>query len=90
MASQASAGPSTVVLVVSPSDHPSANDLERARELMSTLRTSHYDVYFAYASQDLTEFQNVNNEYLDYSEMFLSVRLLFDKLFYIMVILKGN
>lgn len=40
---------------------------------MSSLRTSYFDVYFAYLAQDLTDFQNINNEYLDYSEMFLSV-----------------
>lgn len=70
----ASAGPSTVVLIISPSDRPSTADIERARELMSSLRMTYFDVYFAYAAQDLTEFQNINNEYLDYSEIFLTVR----------------
>lgn len=70
----ASAGPSTVVLIISPSDRPSTADIERARELMNSLRTTYFDVYFAYTAQDLTEFQNINNEYLDYSELFLTVR----------------
>ncbi|XP_049877861.1 uncharacterized protein LOC126375058 [Pectinophora gossypiella] len=69
---QASAGPSTVVLIVSPSDRPSSVDLERARELMNTFRTTYFDVYFAYLAQDTTDFQNINNEYLDYSELFLT------------------
>ncbi|XP_026319841.1 uncharacterized protein LOC113230229 isoform X1 [Hyposmocoma kahamanoa] len=69
----ASAGPSTVVLIISPSDRPSVADIEAARELMNSLRMSYFDVYFAYTAQDLTEFQNINNEYLDYSELFLAV-----------------
>ncbi|XP_073958297.1 uncharacterized protein [Choristoneura fumiferana] len=67
-----SAAISTVVLVVSPSDRPSANEVERARELMHSLKTSYFDIYFAYASQELGPFQNINNEYMDYSELFLS------------------
>ncbi|XP_047985605.1 uncharacterized protein LOC125225796 isoform X2 [Leguminivora glycinivorella] len=62
---------STVVLIISPSDRPSANDIERARELMHSLRSSFFDIYFAYASTDLVPFQNINNEYMDYSEIFL-------------------
>ncbi|KAJ0182570.1 hypothetical protein K1T71_001939 [Dendrolimus kikuchii] len=68
----ASAGPSTMVLIISPSDRPSSTELDRVRELMTTLRSSYFDVYFAYVAQDLTDFQNINNEYLDYSELFLS------------------
>ncbi|XP_041975439.1 uncharacterized protein LOC121730463 [Aricia agestis] len=68
-----SAGHSTVVLIVSPTDRPSSVELERARQLMASLRTSFFDVYFTYIAQDLTDFQNVNNEYLDYSEIFLQV-----------------
>lgn len=68
-----SAGPSTVVLIVSPSDRPSSADIDRARTLMSTLRTSYFDVYFAYVAEDTTDFQNINNEYLDYSELFMTV-----------------
>lgn len=79
---RASAGPSTVVLVVSPSDRPSTADIERARERMNTLRTTYFDVYFAYTSTDLTEFQNINNEYLDYSELFLTVSILLFVYFY--------
>ncbi|KAI5640520.1 hypothetical protein NE865_07065 [Phthorimaea operculella] len=66
------AGPATVVLVISPSDRLSSTDIERARSLMNTLRATYYDVYFAYAAPDLTDFQNINIEYLDYSEMFLT------------------
>lgn len=73
IANNASAGPSTVVLLVSPSDRPSTTEMERARELMSSLRTSYFDVYFAYVAEDLSDFQNINNEYLDYSELFLTV-----------------
>lgn len=73
----ASAGPSTVVLIISPSNRPSAADIERARELMNSLRMTYYDVYFAYTAQDLTEFQNINTEYLDYSELFFTVRNLY-------------
>lgn len=71
---KASATPSTVVLIISPSDRPSTADLERARSLMSSLRASFYDLYFVYASQFLSDYQDINNEYLDYSEMFLQVR----------------
>ncbi|KAL0851229.1 hypothetical protein ABMA28_007073 [Loxostege sticticalis] len=69
--SLASAGPSTMILIVSPSDRPSGVELQRATELMHSLRKSFFDVYFAYAARDLTDFQNINNEYLDYSELFL-------------------
>ncbi|KAG6457705.1 hypothetical protein O3G_MSEX010456 [Manduca sexta] len=69
-----SAGPSTVVLIISPSDRPSATELERSRTLMSTLRSSYFDVYFAYVAQDVGDFQNINNEYLDYSELFITAR----------------
>lgn len=71
--SLASAGPSTMILIVSPSDRPSGVELQRATELMHSLRKSFFDVYFAYAARDLTDFQNINNEYLDYSELFLQV-----------------
>nr|XP_037867185.1 uncharacterized protein LOC101741587 isoform X1 [Bombyx mori] len=70
--SQASAGVSTVVLVISPSDRPSSTEMERARSLMSTLRNSFFDVYFSYVARDVTDFQNINNEYLDYSELFVT------------------
>ncbi|KAJ8735515.1 hypothetical protein PYW07_007135 [Mythimna separata] len=71
IANNASAGPSTVVLLVSPTDRPSAPELERARELMTSLRTTYFDVYFAYVAEDVSDFQNINNEYLDYSELFV-------------------
>ncbi|KAJ8736411.1 hypothetical protein PYW08_007067 [Mythimna loreyi] len=71
IANNASAGPSTVVLVVSPSDRPSATEMDRARELMASLRTTYFDVYFTYVAEDLSDFQNINNEYLDYSELFV-------------------
>ncbi|XP_072936696.1 uncharacterized protein [Epargyreus clarus] len=66
----ASAGHSTLVLIMSPSDRPSTTELDRARDLMTSLRNSFFDVYFAYAAQELSDFQNIN-EYLDYSEIFL-------------------
>ncbi|XP_063821116.1 uncharacterized protein LOC135071258 [Ostrinia nubilalis] len=69
---QVSAGPSTMMLIISPSDRPSGTELERATDLMHSLRTSFFDVYFVYAARDLTDFQNINNEYLDYSELFLA------------------
>ncbi|RVE41787.1 hypothetical protein evm_013556 [Chilo suppressalis] len=72
-ARNASAGPSTTVLIISPGGRPNANELLRATELMQSLRTSFFDVYFAYVARDLTDFQNLNNQYLDYSELFLSV-----------------
>nr|XP_021187332.2 uncharacterized protein LOC110374084 [Helicoverpa armigera] len=72
IANNASAGPSTVVLVISPSDRPSATEMDRARELMSSLRSTYFDVYFTYVAEDLSDFQNINNEYLDYSELFLT------------------
>jgi hypothetical protein len=68
-----SAGPSTMVLVVSPSDRPSATELLRATELMYSLRASFFDVYFAYVARNMTDFQNINYEYMDYSELFLTV-----------------
>ncbi|KAM3967569.1 uncharacterized protein ACR2FA_010888 [Aphomia sociella] len=70
---KASAAPSTVVLVVSPTDQPSSNELDRASSLMHSLRTSFFDVYFVYASQNIEAFQNINNYYLDYSELFLKL-----------------
>lgn len=73
IANNASGGPSTVVLIVSPSDRPSAPEMDRTRELMALLRTSYFDVYFSYVAEDLSDFQNINNEYLDYSELFISV-----------------
>lgn len=71
---QASVAPSTLVLVVSPNDRLSANEVEEARGLMDLLRISYFDVYFAFVSQDFTSFENVNNEYLDYSELFIQVK----------------
>ncbi|XP_075971881.1 uncharacterized protein LOC142973766 [Anticarsia gemmatalis] len=71
IANNASGGASTVVLIISPSDRPSATEIDRARELMSSLRTTYFDVYFTYVAEDLSDFQNINNEYLDYSELFL-------------------
>ncbi|CAG4965035.1 unnamed protein product [Colias eurytheme] len=68
-----SAGPSTVVLIVSPTDRLSSNELNRSRMLMNSLRTSFFDVYFAYAAQDTSDFKYINNEYMDYSELFLTV-----------------
>lgn len=76
IANNASAGPSTVVLIVSPSDRPSATETDRARELMASLRTTYFDIYFAYVAEDLSDFQNINNEYLDYSELFLQVSII--------------
>ncbi|XP_034837872.2 uncharacterized protein [Maniola hyperantus] len=73
IASMASAGHSTVVLIVSPSDSLSSNELEQSRVLMQSLRRSFFDVFFAYVAQDTSDFQNVNNEYLDYSELFITV-----------------
>ncbi|XP_023945724.2 uncharacterized protein LOC112051350 [Bicyclus anynana] len=73
IAAMASAGHSTVVLIISPTDRPSSDELERSRILMQSLRRSFFDVYFAYVAVDTTEFQNINNEYMDYSEMFISV-----------------
>ncbi|CAH0592402.1 unnamed protein product [Chrysodeixis includens] len=71
IANNASAGPSTVVLIVSPTDRPSSTEMEQTRQLMSSLRSTYFDVYFAYVATDLSDFQNINNEYLDYSELFL-------------------
>lgn len=68
-----SAGHNTVVLIVSPTDQPSADELERARVLMNSLRSTFFDIYFAYTAQDMSGFQNINNAYLDYSELFLTV-----------------
>ncbi|XP_068626464.1 uncharacterized protein [Battus philenor] len=68
-----SAGRNTVVLVISPSDQPSGNEQERSKELMHSLRSTYFDAYFVYAANDLTNFQNINNEYLDYSEMFITL-----------------
>ncbi|XP_032529388.2 uncharacterized protein LOC116779252 [Danaus plexippus] len=67
-----SAGRSTVVLVVT-SERPSNDELERSRSLMQSLRQSFYDVYFAYAATDMTEYQNINNQFMDYSELFLKI-----------------
>lgn len=71
IAKNASAGPSTVVLIISPSDRPSAAEMDRTRDLMTSLRSTYFDVYFTYVAVDLSDFQNINNEYLDYSELFL-------------------
>ncbi|VVD01341.1 unnamed protein product [Leptidea sinapis] len=68
-----SAGPSTVVLIVSPTDRMSSVELERSRTLMNSLRSSFFDVYFAYVAQDVAEYKNINNEYMDYSELFITV-----------------
>ncbi|CAK1539938.1 unnamed protein product [Leptosia nina] len=68
-----SAGPTTVVLVVTPTDRLSAEELETTRSLMRTLRSSFFDVFFAYAAQDASDLKNINNEYMDYSELFLTV-----------------
>ncbi|XP_050347754.1 uncharacterized protein LOC126771736 [Nymphalis io] len=68
-----SAGHSTVVLVISPTDRQSTDEIESSRVLMASLRRSFFDTYFAYVSRDTREFQNINNEYLDYSELFLTV-----------------
>lgn len=73
---KASAGSSTVVLIISPSDRPTDTEMERVRDLMSLLRKSYFDVYFAYVATELADFQNINNEYLDYSELFLPVSYL--------------
>ncbi|XP_013175932.1 PREDICTED: uncharacterized protein LOC106124033 [Papilio xuthus] len=70
---KASAGRSTVILILSPTDQPSGNEIERSRTIMHSIRSSFFDAYFAYAAQDLTNFQNINNEYLDYSEMFITL-----------------
>ncbi|XP_013191318.2 uncharacterized protein LOC106135527 [Amyelois transitella] len=70
---KASAAPATVVLIVSPTDRPTSGDLEKSRSLMQSLRASFFDVYFVYASTDLTDFQDINNMYLDYSELFLQL-----------------
>ncbi|XP_047534598.1 uncharacterized protein LOC125069199 isoform X1 [Vanessa atalanta] len=68
-----SAGRSTVVLVISPTDRQATDEIERSRILMASLRRSFFDTYFAYVAQDIRDFQNINNEYLDYSELFLTV-----------------
>ncbi|XP_050666240.1 uncharacterized protein LOC126966310 [Leptidea sinapis] len=68
-----SAGPSTVVLIVSPTDRMSSVELERSRTIMNSLRSSFFDVYFAYVAQDVAEYKNINNEYMDYSELFITV-----------------
>ncbi|CAH2238202.1 uncharacterized protein LOC120630414 [Pararge aegeria] len=73
IAAMASAGHSTVVLIISPTDRPSSEELEQSRVLMQSLRRSFFDIYFAYVALDTTDFQNVNNEYLDYSELFITV-----------------
>ncbi|XP_013135275.1 PREDICTED: uncharacterized protein LOC106100794 [Papilio polytes] len=70
---KASAGRSTVILIISPTDQPSGNEIERSRTIMHSIRSSFFDAYFAYAAQDLTNFQNINNEYLDYSEIFITL-----------------
>lgn len=68
-----SASHNAVVLIISPIDQPSVDDLERGRVLMNSLRSTFFDIYFAYVAQDMSTFQNINNAYLDYSEMFLTV-----------------
>lgn len=72
VANNASGALSTVVLIVSPVDRPSATEMERARSLMSSLRTTYFDVYFTYVAENLSDFQ-VISEYMDYSELFLRV-----------------
>lgn len=72
-ANQMSVVPSTVVLVVSPTDRLSETESERARDLMSTMRTTHFDIYFEYVAQDLSSFKNINSGNYDYSEFFLPV-----------------
>lgn len=69
----ASVSHSTVVLIISPADRLSSAEQQQATVLMQSLRRSFFDVYFAYVAQDTTDFQNVNNEYLDYSELFITV-----------------
>ncbi|XP_045445370.1 uncharacterized protein LOC123653417 [Melitaea cinxia] len=68
-----SAGHNTVVLIISPSDRPSINDIDRSRALVFSLRSSFFDIFLAYVAQDMTEFKNINYDYLDYSELFLTV-----------------
>ncbi|CAF4791555.1 unnamed protein product [Pieris macdunnoughi] len=68
-----SAGPSTVVLIITPTDRITSEELERTRGIMSSLRASFFDVYFAYVARDMTQLKNINNEYMDYSELFLTV-----------------
>ncbi|CAG4979028.1 unnamed protein product [Parnassius apollo] len=70
---KASAGRNTVVLVISPNDQLTGNELERSRELMYSIRSTYFDAYFVYAAQDLTNFKNINNEYMDYSEIFITL-----------------
>ncbi|CAK1601953.1 unnamed protein product [Parnassius mnemosyne] len=70
---KASAGRSTVVLVISPSDQLTSDELERSRELMYSIRSTYFDAYFVYAAQDLTNYKNINNEYMDYSEIFITL-----------------
>lgn len=72
---QLSVIPSTVVLIVSPSDRLSETEIARAKDLMNTLRDTYFDVYFDYISQDLTGFKEISGEFLDYSELFLQVRI---------------
>ncbi|XP_053612544.1 uncharacterized protein LOC128676451 [Plodia interpunctella] len=72
-AAAACAASAAAVLVLSPADRPSAAELERSQTLMKSLRASFFDVYFIYASTDLTVFQNINDVYLDYSELFLQL-----------------
>ncbi|KAG7310731.1 hypothetical protein JYU34_003539 [Plutella xylostella] len=68
---EATVAPSTVVLIISPSDTPSDTEVDRARDIFLSLRQSYFDVYFAYVARDLTAFENINTEYLDYSELFI-------------------
>ncbi|CAH2050321.1 unnamed protein product, partial [Iphiclides podalirius] len=70
---RATAARNTVVLIISPSDQPSGNEVERSREFMHSLRSTYFDAYFVYAAQDLTNYKNINNEYLDYSEIFITL-----------------
>ncbi|CAB3239919.1 unnamed protein product [Arctia plantaginis] len=70
IANNASGALSTIVLIISPSDRPSATEMEQARSLMSSLRTTYFDVYFTYVAENLSDFQ-VISEYMDYSELFL-------------------
>lgn len=73
ISNKASAAKNTIVLIISPSDQPSGDEVERSRELMHSLRSTYFDAYFVYAAQDLTNYKNINNEYLDYSEIFITV-----------------
>ncbi|CAH2102607.1 unnamed protein product [Euphydryas editha] len=68
-----SAGYNTVVLIISPTDRPSIDEIESSRTLLLSLRSSFLDIFLAYVAQDMTEFKNINYEYFDYSELFLTV-----------------